>query len=89
MTKTLIAIALGLSMPLVGAHAVRADPDECREAVHKYRSAENAVNAALPVYGDCVANSGGRDECENEFSTLQSAQENFEFAASNFKDDCH
>jgi len=86
MTRALVLIAFGLSMPLM---AIPAYADECRDAVHKYQSAENALSAAINVYGDCIAESRGRDECSNEFSHLDSAHENFSFAVSNYKDDCH
>jgi hypothetical protein len=87
MTRSLVLIALGLSIPLMAIQGARAD--ECGDAVHKYQSAENALNAALNVYGDCIADSRGRDECSNEFSHLDSANENFSFAVSNYKGDCH
>jgi len=86
MTRILALIALGLSAPLIAASGARAD--ECGDAVHKYHSAENALNGALSVYGDCIANSRGRDECSNEFSRLDSAHENFSYAVSNYREDC-
>jgi len=85
MTRALVLIALGLSMPLMAVQDARAD--ECGDAVHKYQSAENALSSALAVYGDCIADSRGRDECSNEFSHLDSANENFSFAVSNYKDE--
>jgi hypothetical protein len=87
MSKWLIA-ALGLSLPLISTQDVRADPEECLDAVHKYQTATTAVDAALSVYGACVGSSRGRDECWNAFYSLQSAQQNFEYAVWDYKDDC-
>jgi hypothetical protein len=88
MSKSLIAVVLGLSMPLISTDGVRADPEECRDAVHKFQTATTAVDAALSVYGACVGYSHGRDECSNAFYSLQSAQQNFEYAVWDYKDDC-
>jgi hypothetical protein len=75
--------ALALSIRLVGA-----GPSECREAVDEYKSAKSDVADALRRYADCVSTSDGHEDCSVEFSTLHSAQDDFESAVSNYESEC-
>jgi hypothetical protein len=81
------AMALGIFLALCGGVA-RSDTDECREALEHYKSARSDVASALRQYGRCVSDSKGHDDCSSEFSTLHSAQDDFESAVSEYQDKC-
>jgi len=78
---------LGIFLALCGGVA-RSDTDECREALEHYSSARSDVSSALRQYGRCVSDSKGHDDCSSEFSTLHSAQDDFESAVSEYQDKC-
>ena len=65
-----------------------AGPDECREAAEQYKSAVSEVASALQQYATCVTSSDGSDDCSTEFSTLSSAHDEFETAASHYVSEC-
>ena len=81
------AMAWGIFLALCG-NAARSDTDECRDALDHYHAARSAVSSALRQYGRCVSDSKGRDDCASEFSTLHSAQDDFESAVSEYQDKC-
>jgi hypothetical protein len=81
------AMACGIFLALCGNPA-RSDTDECREALDHYQSARSDVSSALRRYGRCVSDSKGHDDCASEFSTLHSAQDDFESAVSEYQDKC-
>jgi len=81
------AMAGGIFLALCG-NAARSDTDECREALNHYQSARSDVSSALRQYGRCVSDSKGHDDCASEFSTLHSAQNDFESAVSEYQDKC-
>jgi hypothetical protein len=68
--------------------AARSDTDECRDALDHYNSVRSDVSSALRQYGCCVSDSKGHDDCATEFSTLHSAQDDFESAVSEYQDNC-
>jgi hypothetical protein len=82
-----IAAALGIFVAACG-NAARSDTDECRDALDHYNAARSDASSALRQYGRCVTDSKGRDDCSSEFSTLQSAQDDFESAVSDYQDKC-
>ena len=65
-----------------------ADVEECQNAINTYNSAIGDVADALRIYGQCISGSHGHDDCSVEFSTLQSAQSDFESAVSSYESDC-
>jgi uncharacterized protein YfcZ (UPF0381/DUF406 family) len=67
---------------------VRADPDDCREAVDQFKSARSEVSDALQSYASCVSGSDGHEDCSSEFSTVNSTQSDFESAVSSYEGDC-
>jgi hypothetical protein len=73
---------------VVCGNAARSDTDECRDALDHYNSARSDVSSALRQYGRCVSDSKGHDDCASEFSTLHSAQDDFESAVSEYQDKC-
>jgi hypothetical protein len=81
------AIACGIFLALCGSVA-RSDTDECRDALDHYNSAKSDVSSALRHYRQCVSDSKGHDDCSSEFSTLHSAQDDFESAVSEYQDKC-
>jgi hypothetical protein len=81
------AIAAGLCLTLCGSGA-RSDTTECQEALDQYNAALSDVVHALRGYSRCVSDSKGHDDCSIEFSRLQSAQNDFESAVSNYQSDC-
>lgn len=80
-------LACGMFLALCGGVA-RSDTDECRDALDHYNAARSDVSSALRRYGACVTDSKGRNDCSSEFSTLQSAQDDFESAVSDYQDKC-
>ena len=81
------AMACGIFLGLCG-NVARSDTDECRDALDHYNSARSDVSSALRQYGRCVSDSKGHDDCATEFSTLHSAQDDFESAVSEYQDKC-
>ena len=81
------AMACGIFLALCG-NAARSDTDECRDALDHYNAARSDVSSALRQYGRCVSDSKGHDDCATEFSTLHSAQDDFESAVSEYQDKC-
>ena len=69
-------------------YLVPADVEECQDAISAYRSALSDVMDNLHLYSQCVAASRGKDDCSSEFSSLQSAHDDFETAVSNYGMDC-
>jgi hypothetical protein len=65
-----------------------AGPEECQEAVEKYRSAASDVKEALRTYARCLSDTDGHDDCSTEFTRLRSAQDDFESAVSDYESDC-
>lgn len=81
------AVAFGIFLALGGSVA-RGDTDECRDALDHYNSVVSDVSSALRRYGRCVSDSKGHDDCATEFSTLHSAQDDFESAVSEYQSNC-
>lgn len=81
------AMACGIFLALCG-NVARSDTDECRDALDHYNAARSDVTSALRQYGRCVSDSKGREDCASEFSTLHSAQDDFESAVSEYQDKC-
>ena len=80
-------MAVGLLLTLHGTVA-RSDTDECRDALDRYNSALEDVSRALRRYRSCVTDSKGHDDCSGEFSSLRSAQSDFEAAVADYQSDC-
>ena len=68
--------------------AAAADPEACQEALNQLRSARSDVADALRQYVSCLNSSDGHDDCSSEFGSLQSAQDDFEFAVSSYESEC-
>ena len=81
------AMACGIFLALCG-NVARSGTDECREARENYQSARSDVSSALRRYAGCLSDSKGHDDCASEFSTLHSAQDDFESAVSEYQDKC-
>jgi hypothetical protein len=81
------AMACGMFLAL-GGNVARSDTDECRDALDHYGAAKSDVTSALRHYRRCVSDSKGHDDCASEFSTLRSAQDDFESAVSEYQDKC-
>jgi hypothetical protein len=86
--KRLLFMFLPTLIIFVASHSARADPESCREALDQYHSAKNEVSEALHSYSACIENSDAHDDCSSEFSTLHSAQDDFESAVSEYESEC-
>jgi hypothetical protein len=78
----------GVAFIAISASEIYADPEQCREAADAYKSAVSEVSDALRSYSNCISGSRGHDDCSSEFSTLQSAQDEFESAVSDYESEC-
>ena len=66
----------------------RAGVSECQEAIQQFNSAKSDVAEALRSYAQCLSGSDGHDDCSSEFFSLQSAQDDFESAVSEYESNC-
>jgi hypothetical protein len=85
-TKPILA-ALSASLILFASSA-GADPEACQDAIDQFKSARSDMASDLITYASCVSDSDGHDDCSSEFSTVQSAQSDFESAVSSYGDEC-
>jgi hypothetical protein len=88
MKRFQVALICGIVISTTPMIGTKADPEECQEAIAEYRSAKSDVVDALKTYATCVSDSDGKDDCSSEFSTLSSAQDDFESAISNYESSC-
>jgi len=77
-----------LTLTLLFHEAAITSPASCREALDQYQSAKSDASDALRAYATCVSDSKGHDDCSSEFSTLHSAQDDFESAVSEYESEC-
>ena len=84
----ILAAALLVVGTFVVCVSATADPDDCRAAIDKFKSARSDVASSLTTYASCVSSSDGHDDCSGDFSSVQSAQGDFESAVSDYESDC-
>lgn len=77
-----------LTLLLIGVPFAQAEPSECRDAARRYSSAQEDISLSIRAYTDCVSDSRGLDDCSTEFNRLQSAQDDFKYAVSDYQFDC-
>lgn len=82
----LAIMAFALCLGLV--RSASADTESCRNAIDQFNSARSDISCALRTYASCVSGSDGHDDCSGEFSTLQSANSDFESAVSEYETGC-
>ena len=82
------AAMCGIALLLILSTGTNADPESCRDALDQYKSAKSEVVSALGDYTNCIHSSDGHEDCSSEFSTLQSAQDEFESAVSEYESEC-
>jgi len=82
-----LAAILCAGLVVFGSTAI-ADTEACQEAIDQFKSARSDVDSDLTSYASCVSDSDGHDDCSSEFSTVQSAQSDFESAVSSYESDC-
>jgi hypothetical protein len=83
-----IILATGFVFVILQASPVRADPQECQEALNTYNSAISDLSQALKIYSECLSDSQGHDDCSMQFATLQTAQDSFSTAVSGYQASC-
>ncbi len=88
MVKAVRVLLMLSLLPSLGISITRASPEEYKDAIDAYESAASDVDAALQAYSSCISTSEGRDDCSLEFSVLQSAQDDFESAVSDYDFEC-
>jgi len=88
MKRFLVTATSGLAFLLFFVIATIADPESCRDALDQYKSAKSDVGGALIDYTNCIRSTDGHDDCSGEFSTLHSAQDDFESAVSEYESEC-
>jgi hypothetical protein len=87
MRRVLAAITCGIMLAVFAA-ATNAEPESCHDALDQYKSAKSEVSDALAGYTSCIVHDDGHDDCSSEFSNLQSAQNDFESAVSEYESEC-
>jgi hypothetical protein len=87
MKRFLATITCGIMLAVFSA-ATSAEPESCRDALDQYKSAKSEVSDALATYTNCITHNDGHDDCSSEFSSLQSAQNDFESAVSEYESEC-
>jgi hypothetical protein len=80
--------ALSALVTLMSPVTLRADVEDCRDAIQSFKSARSDIASALQSYVSCVSGSDGHDDCSSEFGTLNSAQDDFESAVSSYEGEC-
>ena len=88
MRKFFTATAFGIMLLIIFPRATNADPESCRDATDQYSSARSDVASAISAYANCIKGSDGHDDCSSEFSTLHTAQDDFESAVSEYESEC-
>jgi hypothetical protein len=88
MRRILFAVGCVMAVSVVATIETRANPEECRDAISQYNSAKSDIADALKRYASCVSDSDGHDDCSSEFSSLRSAQDDFESAVSDYESNC-
>ena len=90
-SSVLAAIAIcGLSAGLVmlTPSQLLADQKDCTRSVARYDAALNNVQAAVGRFSACTASSAGRENCSREFDRLNSANDDYKDAVSDYRSDC-
>lgn len=83
-----LVVALGMIAALSCPVALRADVEDCRDAIRSFKSARSDIAGALQAYMACVSSSDGHDDCSSEFGALRSAQDDLEDAVASYGSDC-
>jgi hypothetical protein len=83
-----VCYLLALAFVLLSSPSAFANPEECQDAIDKYKSAVSDLSDGLRAYTTCVSDSRGHDDCSSEFSRLRSDQDDFESAVSAYGSDC-
>ena len=65
-----------------------ADTEACSGAARVLKSARDGVGDYLRRYASCVSRSNGHDDCSRQFSGVQSAQDAFALAVSDYDREC-
>jgi hypothetical protein len=84
-SRLVMALVLVAAMP---STALRADVDDCREAIRAFKSAREEIATTVRAYANCVAGSDGHDDCSSEFDALKSAHDDFESGVSQYASEC-
>ena len=86
MQKRILALALAISFFHTGF--ANADQSDCQEAIGRYGHASREISEYARIYGNCVWNSRGLNDCSSEFSSLKDVQDDFEKAISRYRKEC-
>jgi hypothetical protein len=88
MRQFLAAVLCAGTLSIISAASTNADPESCRDAADQYQSAKSDVSSALSSYSRCISSSDGHEDCSSDFSSLQSAQLDFESAVAEYESEC-
>jgi hypothetical protein len=83
-----VAVLTACALIAASITTARAGVAECKEAIQQYNSAQSDVADALRSYARCLSGSDGHDDCSSEFSSLRSAQDDFESAVAEYESNC-
>ena len=88
MQKRILAFTLAISLCHIGFANAQTDQSECQEAIGRYSRASREISEYARIYGNCIWNSRGLNDCSSEFSSLKDAQDDFEKAVSRYRKKC-
>jgi len=79
---------LAAGLLVVTPSELLADQNDCTRSVAKYDAALNNLQAATGRFSACTASSAGRENCSREFDRLNSANDDYKDAVSDYRSDC-
>ena len=85
MQKRILAFTLAISLCHFGFANAQTDQSECQEAIGRYSRASKEISEYARIYGNCIWNSRGLNDCSSEFGSLKDAQDDFEKAVSTYR----
>ena len=88
MLRIFLVAGLASLAIVMACERTTADTESCRNAIEEFDNARSGIVASFRSYGSCISSSDGHDDCSSEFSQLQSNQDHFESAVSDYEGDC-
>ncbi len=88
LSAALAICGLAAGLATVTPSQLLADENDCSRSVARYDAALNNLQGAVARFSSCTATSAGRTKCSREFDHLNSANDDYKDAVSNYRGDC-